>query len=223
VTDSLTAQAYDNNTCTLRRRAYNPSVANTRASAELTHLRQLLEERDRIVEAQQLEIERLKIQLARLRRWKFGRSSEQLDLAITQIELTLDVLQAVTPEVTTVPAATAAIRAPVRRRHRPVRRALPAHLARETLVHQSPEVIQGFGCASCGGTLRKLGEDVAEVLEFVLGSFKVIRHVREKHACRGCSRIVQPSAPSRPIERGLAGPALLAHIVNSKYGHHLLC
>ena len=67
-------------------------MANTRASAELTRLRQLLEERDRTVEAQQLEIERLKIQLARLRRWKFGRSSEQLDLAITQIELTLDAL-----------------------------------------------------------------------------------------------------------------------------------
>jgi transposase len=195
-------------------------VANTRASAELARLRQLLEERDRTVEAQQLEIERLKIQLARLRRWKFGRSSEQLDLAITQIELTLDALQAVTPEAITASAATTAVRAPAPRRHRPVRRALPAHLPRETLVHQSPEVIQGCGCSSCGGTLRKLGEDVAEVLEFVPGSFKVIRHVREKHACRGCSRIVQPFAPSRPIERGLAGPALLAHIVNSKYGHH---
>ena len=101
---------------------------------------QLLEERDRTVEAQQLEIERLKVQLARLRRWKFGRSSEQLDLAITQIELTLDALQAVTPEATTATAATAAVRAPVPRRHRPVRRALPAHLPRETLVHQSPEI-----------------------------------------------------------------------------------
>jgi hypothetical protein len=171
-------------------------VANTRASAELAHLRQLLEERDRTVEAQQLEIERLKIQLARLRRWKFGRSSEHLDLAITQIELTLDALQAVTPEVTTATAATAAVRAPGPRRHRPVRRALPAHLPRETLVHQSPEVTQGCGCSSCGGTLRKLGEDVAEVLEFVSGSFKVIRHVREKHTSRGCSRIVQPLAPS---------------------------
>jgi transposase len=82
---------------------------------------------------------------------------------------------------------------------RKVRRALPAHLPRETVVHQSPEVVQGCGCSSCGGTLRKLGEDVAEVLELVPGFFKVIRHVREKHTCRGCSRIVQPPAPSRPI------------------------
>jgi len=192
-------------------------VPNTRASTELNRLRQLLAQRDRKVEALQIEIERLHIQLARLRRWKFGSSSEQLNLAITQIELTLEVLQAVAPEPKS--AETESTAKP--RRHRPARRALPAHLPRQTLVHQSPEVIQGCGCASCGGTLRKLGEDVAELLEYVPGTFKVIRHVREKHACRKCSRIVQPGAPSCPIERGLAGPALLAHVVNSKYGHHL--
>jgi transposase len=133
-------------------------VANIRASTELNHLRQRLEERDRTIEAQQLEIERLKIQLARFRRWKFGRSSEQLDLAITQIELTLDVLQAVTPEAAA--AATAAIPAPARRRHRPVRRALPAHLPREILVHQSPEVTRGCGCVPRGdqvGRARQSG------------------------------------------------------------------
>ena len=177
----------------------------------------MLAERDRTVEAQQLEIERLKIQLARLRRWKFGRSSEQLELAITQIELTLEAMTAVAVEPAAEPVAAASVPPTTRRRHRPVRRALPAHLPRETVLHQSAEVVRGCGCASCGGTLRKLGEDVAEVLELVPGFFKVIRHVREKHACRGCSRIVQPSAPSRPIERGLAGPALLAHIINGKY------
>lgn len=196
-------------------------MANTYASAGRHQLRQLLEERDRTVETLQLEVERLKIQLARLRRWKFGRSSEQMELAISQIEMTLEAMTAVAPEPPAAPSAAATVLTQAPRRHRPVRRALPAHLPRETLVHQSPEVVQGCGCASCGGTLRKLGEDVAEVLELVPGFFKVIRHVREKHACRGCSRIVQPAAPSRPIERGLAGPALLAHVINSKYGHHL--
>jgi hypothetical protein len=81
-----------------------------------------------------------------------------LNLAITQIELTLEVLQAVAPEAAAVskPAETESVEKP--RRHRPARRALPAHLPRQTLVHQSPEVIQGCGCASCGGTLRKLGK-----------------------------------------------------------------
>ena len=67
-------------------------MANTYASADRHQLRQLLEERDRTVEALRIEVERLKIQLARLRRWKFGRSSEQLELAISQLELTLEAM-----------------------------------------------------------------------------------------------------------------------------------
>jgi len=51
-------------------------------------------------------------------------------------------------------------------------------------------------------------------------SFKVIRHVRPKFACAACERVVEAPAPSRPIERGLAGPALLAHVLVSKYCDH---
>ncbi len=50
--------------------------------------------------------------------------------------------------------------------------------------------------------------------------FRVIRTVREKHACRRCDRIVQAAAPSRPIERGIAGPGLLARVLTSKYAEH---
>jgi transposase len=177
----------------------------------------------RLVLEQKREIEHLKIQLARFRRWKFGRSSEQMDLAITQIELSLTALQALVPEqpvFSSSPATREARVTPVRR-HRPARRALPAHLPRETVVHVSPEVRDGCACKDCGGKLRKLSEDIGEVLELVPASFKVIRHVREKHSCCRCSRIVQQPAPSRPIERGLPGPALLAHVLNGKYGHHL--
>jgi transposase len=66
-----------------------------------------------------------------------------------------------------------------------------------------------------------LGEDVAEILEYVPSSFKVVRHVRPKLACSQCQTIVQSPAPSRPIARGLAGPGLLAHVLVSKYGDHL--
>jgi transposase len=66
-----------------------------------------------------------------------------------------------------------------------------------------------------------LGEDVTEVLEYVPARFKVIRTVRPKLSCNRCDRIVQQPAPNRPIDRGLAGPALLAHVVVSKYGDHL--
>jgi transposase len=69
--------------------------------------------------------------------------------------------------------------------------------------------------------LRKLGEDVSEMLEYVPASFFVIPHVRPKLSCSRCERIVQAAAPSRPIERGMAGPGLLAHVLTSKYADHL--
>jgi transposase len=69
--------------------------------------------------------------------------------------------------------------------------------------------------------LKAIGEDVAEMLEYVPASFKVIRHVRPRMACTCCERIVQGPAPSRPIARGLAGPGLLAHVWVSKYADHL--
>jgi transposase len=69
--------------------------------------------------------------------------------------------------------------------------------------------------------LRILGEDVCETLEYVPARFKVIRTVRPKLSCACCSRIVQELAPNRPIDRGLAGPGLLAHVLVSKYADHL--
>ena len=70
---------------------------------------------------------------------------------------------------------------------------------------RAPARTAGSGCA-------RIGEDVSEVLDYVPGHFKVIRHVRPKLACPACERIVQVAAPSRPIERGFAGPGLLAHV-----------
>jgi transposase len=100
---------------------------------------------------------------------------------------------------------------------RSVRRPLPAHLPREVRTH-APQL---EACPDCGERLRKLGEDVSEVLKRIPSRFQVIRHVRVKLACACCDRIVQTAAPSRPIERGLAGPGLLAHVLVSKYGDHL--
>ncbi|WP_249437177.1 IS66 family transposase, partial [Escherichia coli] len=69
-------------------------------------------------------------------------------------------------------------------------------------------------------SLSYLGEDAAEQLELMRSAFRVIRTVREKHACTQCDAIVQAPAPSRPIERGIAGPGLLARVLISKYAEH---
>ena len=99
---------------------------------------------------------------------------------------------------------------------KPYRKPLPEHLPREEEVHEP-----SCTCPNCGGALRKLGEDVTEVLDYVPASFKVIRHVRPKLSCRICETIVQSPMPSLPIERGRPGPGLLAHVLVAKYADHL--
>lgn len=99
----------------------------------------------------------------------------------------------------------------------PQRKPLPPHLPRDEQVH-APAAL---ACPSCGGKLKPLGEDVSEQLEYVPASFRVIRHVRPKRACCCCDGIVQAAAPSRPIERGLPGPGLLAHVLVAKFSDHL--
>ena len=93
---------------------------------------------------------------------------------------------------------------------------LPEHLRREDVTHTPEHAC----CPDCGGSLKQFGQDVSEQLEYVPESFKVIRHVRPKFACAACERVVEAPAPSRPIERGLAGPALLAHVLVSKFCDH---
>ncbi|RQS25857.1 IS66 family transposase zinc-finger binding domain-containing protein, partial [Burkholderia sp. Bp8990] len=72
----------------------------------------------------------------------------------------------------------------------------------------------------CGKQMRALGEDVSEVLDYVPGYFKVLRHVRPKLSCPRCAAVVQEPAPSRPIARSMAGAGLLAQVVVAKYADH---
>ena len=160
----------------------------------------------------EVEIEHLKLMIAKLRRMQFGRKSEKLDHQIEQLELQLEDLQATEGEAER--ERSPADKAP---RTKSARKPLPEHLARKEHVYQP----QAEACPACGGGLRKLGEDVAEQLEFVPASFRVIRHVRPKLACKCCDTIVQAPAPSRPIARGIAGPGLLAHILVAKFADHL--
>src|SRR6516165_471054 len=162
------------------------------------------------------EIERLKLLIAKLRRMEFGRKSEKLDWEIEQLELKLDELEASRAHrVAASPTPMAA--SDVNRATKRARQPLPAHLPRET--HKM--LPKQEACPDCGGRLKPLGEDVSEMLEYVPEHFKVVRQVGPKLACCCCDKIVQAEAQSRPIERGIAGPGLLAHVLVSKYADHL--
>jgi transposase len=161
------------------------------------------------------EIEQLKLLIAKLRRMQFGRKSEKLEWQIEQLELKLDELEASRAERVAPFATPTSVES--NRAGKPVRRPLPAHLPREVrriLPKQE-------ACPDCGGELKRLGEDVSEIFEYVPASLKVIQYIRPKLACACCDRIVQAEAPSRPIERGIGGPGLLAHVLVSKYCDHL--
>jgi hypothetical protein len=160
----------------------------------------LLAERDRVIAvrdaelyAKTLQIENLKAQLAKLRRTRFGRSSEKLDREIEQLELTLGELEEGVAESHTrkaqveTKAPKPAARASEDHKHS--RKPMPARLPRERTVHAPAPT-----CTACGGTvLRKLGDDVTELLEYIPSSFKVVQ-------------IVRPSRPWHSLICKLMGP-----------------
>jgi transposase len=174
--------------------------------------------------AKALEVEKLKLQIARLRRMQFGRSSEKIARTIEQLELRLEELEAETPASAASddgsvangeqPPAVEPSSPPERKISK--RRALPTHLPAREVVHEP-----GCTCPACGGKMRKVGEDVTEILDYIPGHFEIVRHIRPAFSCRRCETMVQEPMPSLPIERGLPGVGLLAHILVSKYCDHL--
>lgn len=167
-----------------------------------------------------LTIDKLKMELAYLRRMKYGRSSEQLEHA--QLELVGGMVAVPAAEPASNVTAIESARKKRVARQRPGLRDLPEHLPRRTVVHAAPSGhAGGCDCQACGRALREIGQDVSEVLDYEPGSFHVVRHVRARLACSGCKTVTQAAAPSRPVERGMAGPGLLAHVLVGKYADSL--
>jgi transposase len=192
--------------------AYDEEIR--RLEAELDAQRQTLSEQADELDSRRARIEHLKLMVEKFRHMIFGRKSEKLVLKLEQLEFELE-----EDETTQAEAEAIAQRVSPRKEAKPrsERKPLPEHLKREEKMHKP----DGDCCPDCGGGLRHFGDDVSEQLEYVPESFKVIRHVRPKFACTDCDRVVEAPAPSRPIERGLAGPSLLAHVIVSKYADHL--
>ena len=151
-------------------------------------LKAIIVKRDTELHAMTLMIEKLKAQLARMRRDRFGASSESLD----QLELLIETMETERAERTAQSGSSPTEEPKVQ----PKRKALPEHLPRKDIVHEP-----AADCTHCGRQLRKLGEDVREQLDYVPGRFVVIRHIRPKLSCRHCGTIVQAPMPSMPIER----------------------
>jgi transposase len=177
----------------------------------------------------QLTIEKLKAQIAKFRREKFGASSERMERVIAQLELALEDAEAskgeiaapaeaaapAEPQATSVPAGSAPAESEPAGKKK--RRTLPPDLPRRDVIHQPDHV-----CKRCGGDeLRPVGESVTEVLEYIPGRFEVVRHVRPACSCRKCEAMMQAPMPDLPIPRGMAGASFLAHIAIAKFCDHI--
>ncbi len=146
-------------------------------------------EKDQELKFKQLKIDQLTHEMAILKRWRFGRRSEQLDPAQRSLlEESIDEdLEAIEPR-----ARGAARRTPARApKDKPRRTALPAHLPRREVRHEPEHTV-----CSCGCQLERIGEEVSEKLDYTPGVFQVERHVRGKWVCRSCETLIQAPVPA---------------------------
>jgi len=172
------------------------------------------------------EKQSLQQQLEKLLRRLYGPRSERLDAA--QLLLFGQLVDAAAEGIAaesgaaqaTAPQAPGKAPRQVARPHG--RRPLPEHLPRHRLEHAvAPEEL----ICPCGCTRRRIGEEVSEQLEYQPASLFVLQHVRPKYACPNpaCTQtpaVVIAEKPPQPIEKGLPGPGLIAHIITSKYADH---
>ncbi len=168
----------------------------------------------RKIHRDQAVIEKLTHEIAQLKRFKFAKRSEQLnpqqtsllddliDTDIAAIEAELQTLQ--TPSV------------PTETKQKPKRTALPPEFPR-TLIHHEPDNTQ----CSCGCTLKRIGEDVSEKLDYTPGVFTVERHIRGKWVCDDCETLIQAPVPAQVIDKGIPTAGLLAHVMIAKFADHL--
>jgi len=167
------------------------------------------------IKAKDLKIEALTLEIARLKRWRFGPSSEQIDAH--QLGLWVEDLEAdLAAAAARKPAADGESPAQPPKR-RPVRQPLPAHLPRIEHRHE----LESCTCGQCGSDLVVIGEDVSEQLDIVPAQFFVHRHIRPKYACRACETVVAAPLPPQAIDKGLPAPGLLAQVLTAKYQDHL--
>lgn len=179
-----------------------------------------VQQRDQEIAFKQAIIDKLTHEMAILKRMKFAATSERFASTLSPeqrslLEETLD---------TDIHELDAELQ-----RHRkkadnkdedekkaPKRTQLPADLPRRDVPHEPTDTSCG-----CGQDMQRIGEDVAEKLDYQPGVFTVERHVRGKWVCKCCERIVQAPVPAHVIDKGIPTTGLLAHVLVAKFMDHL--
>ena len=190
----------------------------TQRDAQIGQLDETIASKDREIKYRQAKIDQLTHEMAVLKRWKFGRSREQLDQAqASLLDETIDAdIAAIEQELEML---TPTPKADTETRQQPKRAALPPELPRVEMHHE-PE---SSSCTTpgCGCTLKRIGEDVSEKLDYTPGLFTVERHIRGKWTCIECQTLIQAPVPAQIIDKGIPTAGLLAQVLVAKYADHL--
>ncbi len=160
--------------------------------------------------------EKLKAELHGHRKARFGSKSEAMDQLALDLPEDDEIGQAADEQQAEPSAANEDPTAKARTKRQHSRKPLPDHLDRK-----DEALSPGDACDGCGGTLRQVGEDITEELDYIPGHFVVRRFIRPRMACTCCEAFMQAPLPSRLIERGRPGPGLVSHMLIGKYCDHL--
>ncbi|RPJ52655.1 MAG: hypothetical protein EHM23_32495, partial [Acidobacteria bacterium] len=193
---------------------------------------QKLRAEEQRLRAEQLHLEMLRLQqeLERYKKWYYGPRADRLassgELAQMLLGFAGDLDRKPVHPADVPPAAEPAEE--LRRvRRRKGRRNLAnfGNLPVTTHVHELSA--QERACPCCGVERSEIGADESWQIECFPGHFARIHHVRKKYACPACENnganpsIETAAKPETAIDRGLAGPGLLAYIVTSKFSDYL--
>ena len=173
---------------------------------------------------------RLQLELERYKKWYYGPRADRLQASGELAQALLNFgeqleQQPVHPEDVAVGSEPAAEGRRVKRRRG--RRAL-ANFENLPVTTQVYELSgKERACPCCGGERQEIGTEESWQIEYLPGHFERIQHVRKKYACGPCEasaegpQMAVAARAESPIERGLAGPGLLAYIVTSKFSDYL--
>jgi len=178
-------------------------------------LREVVQSLFKTLTFKQATIDKLTHENAILKRLKFAAQSERFSAEQRSLlDETLDEdLQAVSDEIEQLQSDDTA---PPKTKQQPKRQVLPANLPR-TDIHHEPDSTT----CQCGCQLKRIGEDVAEKLDYVPGVFSVERHIRGKWACAQCETLTQAPVDAHVIDKGIPTSGLLAQVLVAKFADHL--
>ena len=183
---------------------------------DLTACQQIIRELHDALHRSRQEVEKLEHRLDELLKWRFGPKADRLDpnqLALFATE----VLEQIQPPPAPAPKPSRPAQ-PARNGHG--RRPSLDDLPHEPKVHDLSEAEKL--CPCCGQMREPIGAERSRQLEHQPARLYVIEHIRPTYACKHCQGNVETaSKPLQPIEKGLAGPGLLAAVITAKYGDHL--